>query len=110
MRHSTLLVAPVLLLAACSFNTTVHHLADAPNVPRTDSALVVSEPPKGAVRLGTVTVRGNRNKIGAPCEAEAVAEARRMGATHVVVRPVETLAARGVRCIGETWYLGPVVR
>jgi biotin carboxylase len=107
----TVLRAPLvaLLLAGCTFNTTVHHLGDAPNVPRTDHALVVATPPRDAILLGTITVRGNRNKTGPACEAEAVDEAKKIGATHVIVRPVETPASRGVRCIADAYYLGPIV-
>jgi len=110
MRAAALRLLPLALLAACTYNTTVHHLDDAPQVARSDSAAVVSTPPRGAVRLGTIEVRGNRNKIGAPCTAEAVAEAKKMGATHVVVTPVESGAARAVRCTAEAWYLGEVVQ
>jgi Zn-dependent alcohol dehydrogenase len=112
MRHSRLaaLAVPVLLVAAgCTFNTTVHPVKDAPNVPRSDSVAVVTAPPRGAVPLGSVTVRGNRNMVGPACAMEAAAHARRMGATHLIVRPVETPGARGVRCTADAWYLGRVV-
>jgi hypothetical protein len=79
-------------------------------VPRSESALVVTTPPKDAIRLGTIEVRGNRNKVGAACEAEAVEEAKKIGATHVIVTPVQSGAARAVRCIGEAWYLGQIVQ
>lgn len=102
-------VLSIALLTGCTFNTTVDHVDGAPAVPRTDSAVVVVTPPKSAILLGTVTVRGNSHMVGAACEREAVAQARQMGATHVVVRAVETSASRGVRCIGDAWYLGPIV-
>lgn len=110
MRHLALRLAPLALLGACTYNTTVHHLDDAPNPPRSDSAAIVTAPPRDAVKLGTIEVRGNRNKVGAACQAEAVAEARKMGATHVIVTPVESSAARAVRCTAEAWYLGQVVQ
>ena len=109
MRLAVLRVLPALLLAGCTFNTTVHHVADAPNVPRSDRAIIVSAPPRDAILLGTVTVRGNRNKVGPACDAEAVEEAKKLGATHVIVHPVETSASRGVRCTGDAYYLGPIV-
>ena len=110
MRAAALRLLPLALLAACTYNTTVHHLDDAPNVPRSDSAVVVTTPPHDAIRLGTIEVRGNRNKVGAACAAEAVSEARKMGATHVIVTPVESSAARAVRCTAEAWYLGRLVQ
>jgi hypothetical protein len=110
MRPSaSVLALVVLLLAGCTFNTTVHRADDAPNVPRSDSAVVVTEPPRDAIRMGGATVRGNRNMAGAACVAEAVKEAKRMGATHLVVHPVETASARGVRCTSEFYYLGRIV-
>ena len=109
MRLAVLRAIPALLLTGCTFNTTVHQPADVPNVPRTDHAVVVSAPPRDAILLGTVTVRGNRNKVGAACADEAVAEAKKLGATHVIVRPVESSASRGVRCTGDAYYLGPIV-
>ena len=109
MRFPTLLLLPALLLAGCTFNTTVNHLDDAPNPPVSEHTAVVTAPPRDAILLGTVTVRGNRNKVGAACEAEAVEEARKIGATHVIVRAVESSAARAVRCTGEAYYLGPIV-
>lgn len=102
-------VASIALLTGCTFNTTVDHVDGAPAVPRSDSAVVVATPPKSAILLGTVTVRGNAHMIGSACEQEAVSQARQMGATHVIVRPVDTSASRGVRCIADAYYLGPIV-
>lgn len=110
MRPSLLALAPAALLAGCTFNTTVSRLADAPNVPRSDSAAVVAAPPRSAVPLGTITIRGNRNMDGAACATAAVAEAKRLGATHLVVHPVANDAFRGVRCTGDAYYLGPIVQ
>jgi Zn-dependent alcohol dehydrogenase len=110
MRLATLRFVPLVVLAGCTFNTTVHHLDDAPNVPPSDSAAVVSVAPKSAVLLGTVTIRGNANMVGPACTAQAVLEARKMGATHVIVRPVESSGSRGVRCTGDAYYLGPIVQ
>lgn len=109
MRFATPTLVPALLLAGCTFNTTIDRPGDAPNAPRSDSAVVVTAAPKAAVLLGNVTVRGNRNMIGRACETQAVEEAKKMGATHVIVRPVESSGARGVRCVGEAYYLGPIV-
>lgn len=109
MRLSPSRLLPALLLAGCTFNTTVDRPGDAPNVPASDHVAVVTAPPRDAIRIGTITVRGNRNKVGAACEAEAVSAAKRLGATHLVVTPVETSAARGVRCTGAAYYLGPIV-
>lgn len=109
MRSIVRLLAPLALLAGCTFNTTVHHAKDAPNAPRTDSVAVVTEPPRDAILLGGATIRGNRNMIGAACVAEAVMEAKRVGATHLIVRPVESSGSRGVRCTGDFYYLGRIV-
>lgn len=109
MRRIALPLVPLVLLAGCTFTTSVNRVADAPNVPRSSSAAVVPTPPHDAVLMGTVTVRGNRNKIGAACEAEAVDEARKLGATHVIMHTMDSSAARGVRCTAEAWYLGRIV-
>jgi Zn-dependent alcohol dehydrogenase len=110
MRLAPLRLVPLVVLAGCTFNTTVNHLADAPNVPPSDSAVVVTVAPNSAVLLGTVTIRGNANMVGPACEAQAVREARKMGATHVIVRPVVSSGSRGVRCTGDAYYLGPIVQ
>jgi hypothetical protein len=110
MRHAYLSLVPMVLVAGCTFTTTVNRLDDAPNTPRADSASVVAAPPRSAVPIGTITIRGNRNMVGAACEHAAIDEAKKMGATHVVVHPVESSSARGVRCTGDAYYLGPIVQ
>ena len=109
MRRLAFRLPPALLLAGCTFTTSVQRAADAPNVPRSERAEVVGVPPRDAILLGTVTVRGNRNKVGAACEAEAVTEARKLGATHVIVHTVDSSAARAVRCTADAFYLGRIV-
>ena len=109
MRRFPLWLLPMPSLAGCTFTTTVDHAADAPNMPRSISAAVVTVPPRDAIRIGTVTVRGNRNKVGAPCETEAVDEAKKLGATHVIMHTVESSAPRDIRCTAEAWYLGRIV-
>lgn len=104
MRNLVLLGALV-LVSACAHQTSVHRADGAPNLPPSASVTVVAEAPAGAVALGTVTVQSNNHQGGADCEAEAVFEAKKLGATHVIVRPANSSLGRGPKCTGEAFYL-----
>ncbi len=109
MRLPGLFIIPLALLAGCTFNTSVNRVAGSPEVPRSEQAVVVAKAPRDAILLGTVTVRGNRNKVGSACEAEAVTEAKKIGATHVIVRQADPTGSRGIRCTADAYYVGRIV-
>lgn len=101
---------PVLaLLVGCAFSSKFRPTPGAPPLQPSSSVAVVAEPPQGATRLGTVTARGNNSQGGAGCESQAAFEAKKAGATHVVVRPAKTpwYAAGQIRCEGVAYYLAP---
>lgn len=99
--------ACALLLVACAHQTSVTRADGAPTLPPSASVAIVAEAPKGAIALGTVTVQSNNHQGGADCEAQAVFEAKKLGATHVIVRPAESSMGRGPKCTGDAYYLAP---
>jgi len=93
--HLTTLIVPskrtlpilALLLSGCAFQTKVQRAPGAPHLSPSASAQAVAEAPQGAVALGTVTIQGNNWQNGGGCESQALFEAKKLGATHVVIRP-----------------------
>jgi Zn-dependent alcohol dehydrogenase len=94
-------------LTGCAFHNAVDRAPGAPSLPPSANAVTVTTPPVGAVRLGTVTVQANNHQSGADCEAQALFEAKKLGATHVIVRPAESGWGKGPKCIGEAYYRAP---
>lgn len=100
-------LAALVLLAGCAFQSAYDPAPGAPKLQPSAMTVAVAEAPKGAIALGTVTVQGNNYKGGSECEAQAIFEAKKIGATHVIVRPADSSLGRGVRCTGEAFYLAP---
>ena len=103
-RRAALLVA-VLALAGCAFQSSVERTPGAPVLGPSSNAVVVALAPAGAVVLGKITIQGNNWQSGGGCETEALFEAKKIGATHVVVRPAESSLGRGVRCTADAFYV-----
>jgi hypothetical protein len=97
----------VLVLSGCAFHNSFDRAAGAPTLEPSGSAVAVAAPPAGAVLLGTVTVQANNHQSGADCEAQALFEAKRIGATHVVVRPADSSLGRGPKCTGAAYFVAP---
>lgn len=97
----------LLALTGCAFHNSLDRAPGAPTLGPSASAVAVATPPTGAVLLGTVTVQGNNYQSGAGCESEALFEAKKIGATHVVIRPADSSLGRGVKCTGTAYYLAP---
>lgn len=95
------------MLLSCAFQTSMQRAPGAPELQPSATAVVVGTAPAGAVALGTVTVQGNNFQGGAGCEAEALFEAKKLGATHVVIRPANSSLGRGVKCTGDAFYVAP---
>jgi hypothetical protein len=95
------------LLCGCAFQHSVERAAGAPELPPSSHVDIVAERPAKAILLGTVTVQGNNHQSGSSCESEAAFEAKKLGATHVVVRPADSSMGRGPKCTGEAYYLAP---
>jgi hypothetical protein len=112
MRHPLMLLAGVIVLttSACAFHNSVERIDGAPILPPSAEAEAVAEAPPGAVALGRVVVQGNNYQNGAGCEAQALFEAKKIGATHVVIRPADSSLGRGVKCTGDAFYLKPPPR
>jgi hypothetical protein len=95
------------VLSACAFQTSVQRADGAPQLPPSASAVVVTQAPSNAVALGTVTIQGNNWQSGSSCESQALFEAKKLGATHVVIRPADASMGRGVKCTGDAFYVPP---
>jgi Zn-dependent alcohol dehydrogenase len=107
MRFTRVLPLALLALSACAFQTKVQRAPGAPKLEPSASAQVVAEPPQGAVALGRVTIQGNNWQNGGGCESQAQFEAKKLGATHVVIRPANSSMGRGVRCTADAFYVAP---
>jgi hypothetical protein len=57
--------------------------------------------------LGTVTVQSNNYQSGQGCEATALYEAKKIGATHAVIRPANAGWGKGPKCTAEAYYVAP---
>ena len=108
MRLPTAL-ALVALLGACASSGKFRPSGAAPSLPPSASVAVASEPPQNAQLLGVVTVRGNNSQSVAGCESQAVLEAKKVGATHVVVRPKKSpwYRSRQPECEAAAYYVAP---
>lgn len=100
-------IALLVAASACAFKNSVDRAPGSPALPPSSNTIVVASPPSGAVLLGTVTVQGNNHQSGADCESQALFEAKKIGATHVVIRPADSSLGRGVKCTGAAYYLAP---
>lgn len=99
-------VLGVLLFGACAFSSK---LRPAPGGPHLTPSPAVAVAPAGATPLGTVSVVGSSLRSGTSCEAQAVFEAKKVGATHVVVRPKKTPWYRAGQpmCESIAYFLPP---
>jgi hypothetical protein len=107
-RHlSTFFVLVISLVAnsGCSYNAAVKRPRTAPRLPASSSVTVVAERPATGIHLGTVTIRGNSWTSASGCESEAALQTKRLGATHVVVRP----SGKGNQCTAQAYVLGDKV-
>lgn len=105
LASACLLWMAVIALTGCAFQNSMQRAPGAPELQPSAGAVVVSAAPTGAVALGTVTVQGNNFQSGAGCEAEALFEAKKIGATHVVIRPANSSLGRGAKCTGDAYYV-----
>jgi hypothetical protein len=87
---------------------TFHRVPFAPTLAPNENAIVVERPPSGAVLLGTVQLELSAYRLPSDCVAQALAEARRAGATHIVL-PAATppTSTRGPKCSAQAYYLAP---
>ncbi|MEP6832117.1 MAG: hypothetical protein ABJB74_01935 [Gemmatimonas sp.] len=61
--------------------------------------------PARATTVGAITVQGNNWQSGGGCEAQALFEGKKIGATHVVIRPANSSLGRGVKCTADAFVL-----
>jgi hypothetical protein len=80
----------------------------APQLAPNENAIVVERPPSGAILLGTVKLELSIHKLSTDCTDQALAEARRAGATHIILPPgTPPTSSRGPRCSAQAFYLPP---
>ena len=97
----------VVMMAACS-TPNFHRAALAPHLAPSAEIVVADRPPIDAVLLGTAVIQSSLYQSVDECEAAALLEARRAGATHAVMRPARPGTAKdGPRCVAEAYYLAP---
>ena len=80
----------------------------APQLAPNENALVVERPPSGSVLLGTVKLQLSLYQLPSDCTAQALAEAKRAGATHVILPPgTPGTSTRGPSCSAQAFYVSP---
>jgi len=85
---------------------TFQRVPTAPKLAPNDNAVIVERPPSGGVLLGTVDLRLSVYKLPSECLAQALAEAKRAGATHIVVPAVTpATSTKGPRCTAQAYYV-----
>jgi hypothetical protein len=106
MRRFAALTAAVIV--GCAVPPTFQRVPTAPVLPPNENAVVVERPPSGAILLGTIELQLSISELASECQAAALAEAKRAGATHVVMPPAAPgRAARGPRCTAQAYYKPP---
>lgn len=104
MRRFAALMAGVIV--GCAVPPAFQRVPTAPKLPPNDNAIVVDRPPAGAILLGTVELQLSISELASECQAAALAEAKRAGATHVVMPPATPgRATKGPRCTAQAYYL-----
>ena len=101
-------VAVMLIGAAGCAQPTFQRVPFAPKLAPNENAIIVERPPSGAVLLGTVRLQLSIYKLPSDCLAQAFAEAKQAGATHVIL-PAGTppTSTNGPRCSAQAFYLAP---
>jgi hypothetical protein len=100
----------LLVLAAavgCASTSGFHRADGAPSLPPSAHTELVATPPAGAQLLGTVTVQMNNHQLPQDCEPAALFEAKKVGATHAIVRPAKSGWGKGPSCTADAYYLPP---
>lgn len=100
-----------LLLAACAQSRSFERFPNTPQPRPTTTAARVERAPAEAILIGTATVQAKKGQSESACATAAFEEARRAGATHVVVRSARTGWPfrwwRGPKCTADAYYLEP---
>jgi hypothetical protein len=97
----------VVMMAACS-NPNFHRAGLAPHLAPSADIVVVDRPPIDAVLLGTAVIQSSLYQSVDECEAAALLEAKKAGATHAVMRPARPGTTKdGPRCVAQAYYLAP---
>ena len=92
-------------LVACAA-PVFQHTRGAPRLPPSDAAQVVERAPIGGVLIGTAEIQATVYQTGEECQAAVLEEAKKAGASHVVIRPgIAATASRGPRCRAEAYYV-----
>jgi hypothetical protein len=99
-------IAVVLVGAVACAHPTFQRVPFAPKLAPNEQAIVVERPPSGAVLLGTVQLQLSVYRLPTECTAQALAEAKLAGATHVIL-PIGTAptSTKGPRCSAQAFYL-----
>jgi len=102
------LVVVLVGAVGCAAQPVFQPVPSAPQLAPNENAIVVERPPSGAVLLGTVKLELSIYKLQSDCTDQALAEAKRAGATHIVL-PIGTppTSTRGPRCSAQAFYLPP---
>jgi len=107
MRHYVGLCLLATLTAGC-VKPVFERAADAPRLAPVEVSEVVDRPPLNAILLGTAEVQSSVYQAPEECQSAALLEAKRAGATHVIIRPaIPGTGSRGPRCRVEAYYVAP---
>ena len=98
----------ILAAAAGCAAPVFQYTKGAPRLPPSADAEVVERAPMQGILIGTAEIQATVYQHGEECQAAVLAEAKKAGATHVVIRPgMAATASRGPRCRAEAYYVPP---
>lgn len=108
MRRLPIVVAAICSVAGCASAPVYQRVSSAPVLPPSESVIVVERQPVGGVLIGTADLQLSVHQLPEECTAALLAEAKRAGATYVVMPPVKPgTSVNGPRCTLQAYYVPP---
>jgi len=106
MRRFPVLVATLAAMVGCASAPVFRRVSSAPVLAASENVVVVDRPPVGGVLLGTADLQLTVHQLPEECSAQLLGEARRAGATYVVMPAVTPgTAVKGPRCTLQAYYV-----
>ena len=104
--RSLVLVSVLACLSGCAFSSRVTPAKGAPTFAEpAESVTLAKTPPPGAALLGTIDAQGNQFQDSDDCAKRLQSDAKKLGASHVVVTRMgrRNVQGYGAMCSGEAY-------
>jgi hypothetical protein len=101
---SASVMAALLFGCGSAFSTQVSPVPDAPAFPPTETSAIVPAPPPKGIHLAKIDEQGNKDRNADDCTRRLQMDARKLGATHIVLgAKTDGAADKGPTCSGEAY-------